>query len=133
MDNLDAEMEVLQQLAARTPSFTAVDDLPLERDPAERRHASVEFLGGFGGSQGQNQYFRDLGASDTSSDLIRGTNDFPATRFSRFSRVPEPELGGFSLPLSHEAVFRGGDLSVRRWSGVENVTTRETKRPKERE
>ena len=140
MDNLDAEMEVLQHLAARTPRFTAIDDLPLEKDPAERRHASVEFQGGFDGPQDQNQYFRTLDGSDTSSDTRRRTNDFPASQFPRFSRVSESQSrvselqpGGFSLPLSHEAVLRGGDLSVRRASGVENVTTRETKRPKERE
>jgi hypothetical protein len=32
MDDLNAEMEVLQNLAARTPRFTAIDDLPLERE-----------------------------------------------------------------------------------------------------
>ena len=108
MDNLDAEMEVLQHLAARTPRFTAVDDLPLERDPAERRHASVEFLDGFGGPQDQNQYFRGLEASDISSDTRREANDFPASQFPRFSRVSGPQSGVFSLALSHEAVSRGG-------------------------
>ncbi len=57
MDDLNAEMEVLQNLASRTPRFTAVEYLPLERkDPVERRHASVEFLDRFGGPQAQNQY-----------------------------------------------------------------------------
>jgi hypothetical protein len=42
-------------------------------------------------------------------------------------------VGGVPFPFQSEAVPRGGDFSVRRASVVENVTTRETKRPKERE
>jgi hypothetical protein len=136
MDNLNAEMELLRDLSSRTntPRFTAVDDLPLNReDPAERRHAPVEFSDRFGGSQAQNQYFRGGGASDTRSDSRRGPSESPRPQVPRFSHASEPQLGGFSLPLQSEAVSRGGDFSVRRASGVENVTTRETKRPKERE
>jgi hypothetical protein len=126
-------MEVLQSLTSRTPRFTAIDDLSLEReDPAERRHASVEFLDRFGGPQAQNQYFRSGGASDTRPDTREVPNEFLPSQFSRFSHIAEPPLGGLFFPRS-EAVSRGGDFSVRRASGVENVTTRETKRPKERE
>jgi hypothetical protein len=42
----------------------------------------------------------------------------------------ESRLGKF--PIHHDAFTGGGDRSVRRMSGVTNVTTRETKRPKER-
>ncbi len=128
MDELEAEMEVLHDLASRTPRFKAVDDLPLEQeDPAERRHASVEFLDRFDGPQAQNQYFRSGGASDTRPDTRGAPNEFLQPQFPRFSYVPEPPLGGVSFPLQSEAVPRGGDFSVRRASGVENVTTRETK------
>ncbi len=134
MDDLDAEMEWLRNLSSRTSRFTAVDDLPLDReDPVERRHASVEFLDKFGGLQGQNQYFQGGRASETRSDTRGATNDFLASQFFRFSHVSEPSFGGFPFPLQPEAVPRGGDFSVRRASGVENVTTRETKRSKERE
>ena len=64
MEDLNAELEVLQSLTmSRTPTFTAVDDLPLER------HGSVEFLERFGEPQAQNQYFRGGGDSDTPGEL----------------------------------------------------------------
>ncbi len=129
--DLDREMGVLQNLTSRAPRFTAVDDLLLEReDPAERRHASVEFLDRFGGPRDQNQYFR--GGSDTR----RGSDtnlSFLQPRFSRFSHISEPSLGGFHFPIQSKTVTGGGDFNLRRASGVQNVTTRETKRPKERE
>jgi hypothetical protein len=42
-------------------------------------------------------------------------------------------LGGIHFPIHADTLVGGGDYSVRRISGVQNVTTRETKRPKERE
>ncbi len=50
--------------------------------------------------------------------------------FSQLARDHESGFGEF--PIHHDAFTGGGDRSVRRLSGVENVTTRETKRPKER-
>jgi hypothetical protein len=134
MEDLNAEMELLRSLSSRTPRFTAVDDLPLDQeDPAERRHASVEILDRFGGPQAQNQYFQGLGVSDARSDTRGVSSDFLASQFPRFSRAPDSQLEVFPFSVPSEAVSRGGDFSVRRASGVENVTTRETKRPKERE
>jgi hypothetical protein len=53
-----------------------------------------------------------------------------SSRLPQFTRDPAPVFGSF---LIHQDLFvGGGDRSVRRLSGVENVTTRETKRPKER-
>ncbi len=118
MDDLNAEMELLRSLSSRIPRLTAVDDLPLDQeDPAERRHASVEFLERFGGPQAQNQYFRGGRACDT-----RGRHsESPRPQFPRFSHASEPPLGGVSLPLQPEVVFRGGDFSVRRACGVCHV------------
>jgi hypothetical protein len=128
MEDLNAEMELLQNLtASRTPRFTAIDDLPLER------HGSVEFLERFGGLQPQNQYFRGGRASDTRSDTRGASDEFLQDKLSRPAPLEKSQLEGFSFPIQPEAVYKGGDLSVRRASGVENVTARETKRPKERQ
>ena len=128
MEDLNTELEVLRGLtASRTPRFTAIDELPLER------HGSVELLGRFVEAQAQNQYFRGGGGSDTRSDTRGTSDDFPRAPFSALAQPSGTELGGFSVPLQPEPFSRGGDFSVRRASGVENVTTRETKRPKERE
>ena len=128
MENLNAEMELLQNLTtSRTPRFTAIDDLPLER------HGSVEFLERFGGPQPQNQYFRGERDSDTRSDTRGDSGEFLQDQFSRPAPLENSQSEGFSFPAQSEAVFRGGDFSARRASGVENVTARETKRPKERQ
>ena len=52
------------------------------------------------------------------------------SRLSQLPHDPAPVFGDF--PILHDAFGGGGDRSVRRLSGIENVTTRETKRPKER-
>ena len=92
MEDLNAELEVLQSLTmSRTPRFTAVDDLPLER------HGSVEILGRFGEPQVQNQYFRGGGDSDTRSDTRGASNEFLRAQFSALAQAPQ--LEGFSLPF----------------------------------
>jgi hypothetical protein len=107
MDDLNAEMEVLQSLTtSRTPRFTAINDLPLER------HASVEVFERFGGPQAQNQYFCDGRGSDTRSDFRGDSNEFLQAQFSCLAQVPGTQLGGLSFPLQSEAVFRGGDFSA---------------------
>ncbi len=53
-----------------------------------------------------------------------------SSRFSQLIRDPAPVVSDF--PIHQDAFVGGGDSSVRRLSGVENVTTRKTKRPKER-
>ncbi len=112
MDDLNAEMEVLQNLAARTPKLTAIDDLPLEREePVERRHASEEFSDRFDGLHTKNQYFQGEGASDTRSDTRELSNEFHASQYPRFSRVSESHVGVPPFSLQSDAVFRGRDFS----------------------
>ncbi len=101
MDELEAEMGVLQDLASRTPRFKAVDDLPLEpEDPTERRHASVEILDRFDGSQPQNQYFRSGGASDTRPDTRGASNEFLQSQFLVFPTSRNHRWEEFLSPFS---------------------------------
>jgi hypothetical protein len=103
MEDLNAELEVLQSLTtSRTPRFTAVDELPLER------HGSVELLGRFVEPQAQNQYFRGGGGSDTRSDTRGTSDDFLRAQFSALAQPSGTELGGFSLPLRPEPFSREG-------------------------
>ncbi len=50
----------------------------------------------------------------------------------RFQSSLEQGLVEGDFPVHRDALMGGGDRSVRRMSGIENITTRDNKRPKER-
>ena len=70
----------------------------------------------------QNQYFSS-----------RADRDFDFDGVQTGSVDPDVVLGGFRFPTLSEGFGGGGEISERRTSGIQNVTMRETKRPKERE
>ena len=124
-EELDRELEVLRNLAARTQKFVGVDSLPLFPEAlTSRRPASSSFPDRSFRLRDQNQYFTDPRA---------GPGEVLQPLFHPLSHDPEPSLGGLHFPIQAETITGGGDFSVRRASAVHNVTTRETKRPKERE
>ncbi len=124
-EELDRELEVLRGLTARTPRFVEVDSLPLFPEAlTSRRPASSNFPDRSFRLRDQNQYF---------TDPRTGSGEVLQSPFRPLSNGLGPSLGGFHFPTQSEAITGGGDFSVRRASGVHNVTTRETKRPKERE
>ena len=86
-------------------TFVPVDQLPLNRD------------------------FRVSGRTNP-TDKPSFAVGMSSSRFFQLSRDPAPVVSDF--PIHQDAFVGGGDSSVRRLSGVENITTRETKRPKER-
>ncbi len=124
-EELDRELEVLQNLAARTPKFVEVDSLPLFPEAlTSRGPASSSFPDRSFRLRDQNQYFTGPRA---------GPGEVLQPLFHRFSNESGPSLRAFNSPIQGETTTGGGDFSVRRASGVHNVTARETKRPKERE
>jgi hypothetical protein len=98
----------------------------ISEDPIKIRHASTEFPDRCGGERSQNQYFSSTGN-------FSSAENWP--RISQLVQAPGFSLGsGFALGSSHFPIqSEGGNHSVRRESGIHNVTIRETKRPKERE
>jgi hypothetical protein len=102
--------------------FVPVDDLPLEdENPDPRWDASRSLEERCGDSRGRNQYSPQLSDPRVDRSAVAPFRDSAQT------------LGGIHFPIHAEIFTGGGDYSVRRTSGVQNVTTRETIRPKERE
>ena len=105
-----------------TAKFMSVGKLPLEgENPIERRYAP-EFEESHGRYDGRNQYF----PMEERNAVAPGTGVMSSHRFPQ-SVSPGANWAG---PGS---ILRGGEVSVRRKSGIQDVTTRESRRPKERE
>jgi hypothetical protein len=97
--------------------FVSVGKLPLEQEnPVGRRSESPDRC------DGGNQY-----STAGSGNLVAGIE------FETLVGLQQRQLEGFAPWARQEPVQGAGDVSVRRQSGIHNVTTRETKRPKERE
>jgi hypothetical protein len=93
----------------------SVGKLPLEEVyPAERRYAP-EMSEFHGRCDDRNQYYRV-----SEQELLSS------------HRHSQPLSPGANCAVSG-SIPRGGEVSVRRKSGIQDVTTRETRRPKERE
>jgi hypothetical protein len=108
-----------EQEDSRVPSakFVSVGKLPLEQEnPVERQDGSPDRC------DGGNQY------------LTVGSRHFvEATDVGTLAGLQSRQLEGLAPWARQESAHGAGDVSVRRQSGIHNVTTRETKRPKERE
>jgi hypothetical protein len=90
-EELDRELEVLRSLAARTPKFVEVDNLPLfPEDLTRRGPASSSFPDRSRRPRDQNQYFMDPRA--VSGGVLQ-------PRFHRFPHDPVPALGGLHFPI----------------------------------
>ncbi len=82
--------------------------------------------------------FGDFGSVPFSSAGASGRTNPMETRFQSSSVPPhfqlalEQGLAEGVFPVHRDALVGGGDRSIRRLSGIENITTRDNKRPKER-
>jgi hypothetical protein len=102
--------------------FVPVDDLPLKdenQDPRQDASGSLEER--CGDPRGRNQYSSQVSDPRVDRSVVV------------LFRDSAQALGGAHFPIHAETFTGGGDYSVRRASGVQNMKMRETKRPKERE
>ena len=99
--------DFLSSPVTKSTTFVPVDDLP------------IHFSSGGPGRTNmvENQTFSV------------GVGEVPS-RFSQMGQAPGSVFGTF--PIHQDIFIGGGDCSIRRLSGVENITSRESKRPKER-
>jgi hypothetical protein len=124
VDDLGFELEGSSQVEIGSPVAheSRKDFLPSPAKASQRTYVPVDRL----------PLNFDSGGSGRTNPIERQSfsSRMPYSRFSQFAREPAPVFGGF--PIQDDVFVGGGDFSVRRLSGVENMTTRETKRPKER-
>ena len=111
----NAPVEILDGRRTFSSRFLSVDELPL--DPMRGASRSVSER-----CDNQNQYF-----------LSQVGRKFDVDEAQTGSLDTDIVLGGFRFPTLSEGFDGGGEISERRTSGIQNVTMRETKRPKERE
>jgi hypothetical protein len=139
-DRLEREMNILQGLTTRASVVKHEGDGSSEEYGLDRIFDSGDVPNRPGGSCFLPRKFvgiDDLPLLDSEDPTKRsGTGNMLSENWPRVSQLVAPgfSLGtGFALGSSHFPVrSEGGAHSMRRESGIDNVTTRETKRPKER-